>query len=224
MLFIWLNKTLRIASVPYIHLVIGGIMKVLVVGASGTIGRLVIKELAPRHEIIEAGKNQGQYQVDITSEDSVRQLFNQVGKVDAIVAVAGNVHWGPLKEMTADQFKIGLHEKLMGQVNLTLIGQHFLNNGGSITLTSGSLSHDPYVGGASFSTVNSAIDGFVRGAAIELERDCRINSVSPNVLKEAWDIYGPGVPGTDPVPGEKVALAYRKSVEGHQTGQTYRIW
>jgi dTDP-4-dehydrorhamnose reductase len=56
-------------------------MKVLVVGASGTIGRLVIKELAPRHEIIEAGKNQGQYQVDITSEDSVRQLFNQVGKV-----------------------------------------------------------------------------------------------------------------------------------------------
>jgi NAD(P)-dependent dehydrogenase (short-subunit alcohol dehydrogenase family) len=199
-------------------------MKVLVVGASGTIGKFVIKELAPRHEIIEVGKNEGQYQVDIASEDSVRQLFNKVGKVDAIVAVAGNVYWGPLKEMTADQFRIGLHEKLMGQVNLTLVGQHFLNDGGSITLTSGSLSHDPYVGGASFSTVNSAIDGFVRGAAVELERGCRINSVSPNVLKEAWDVYGLGVPGTDPVPGEKVALAYRKSVEGRQSGQTYRVW
>jgi hypothetical protein len=46
--------------------------------------------------------------------------------------------------MTADQFKLGLHEKLMGQVNLTLVGQRFLNDGGSITLTSGSLSHDPY--------------------------------------------------------------------------------
>ncbi|MGH8653560.1 MAG: short chain dehydrogenase [Burkholderiales bacterium] len=149
-------------------------MKGLVVGASGTIGKLVIKELAPRHEIIEVGKDRGQYQVDITSEESVRQLFNKVGKVDVIVAVAGNVHWGPLKEMTADQFKIGLHEKLMGQVNLTLIGQHFLNDGSSITLTSGSLSHDPHFGGASFSTVNSAIDGFIRGAAIELEHDRRI--------------------------------------------------
>ncbi len=199
-------------------------MKILVIGASGTIGKLVITELAPRHEIIEVGKAQGQYQVDITSEESVRQLFNKVGKVDAIVAVAGNVHWGPLKEMTTDQFRIGLHEKLMGQVNLTLVGQHFLNDGGSITLTSGSLSHDPHLGGASFTTVNSAIDGFVRGAAIELDHDRRINSVSPNVLEESWNIYGPGVPGTDPVPGEKVALAFRKSVEGSQTGRTYRVW
>ena len=199
-------------------------MKILVVGASGTIGKFIIKELAPRHEIIEVGKDKGQYQVDITSEDSVRQLFNKVGKVDAIIAAAGGVHWGPLNEMTADQFKIGLNSKLMGQVNLTLIGQQFLNDAGSITLTSGSLSHDPYFGGASFSTVNASIDGFIRGAAIELDRDRRINSVSPAVLKESWDVYGPGVPGTDPVSGERVALAYRKSVEGRQTGQTYRVW
>jgi NAD(P)-dependent dehydrogenase (short-subunit alcohol dehydrogenase family) len=202
----------------------GGIMKVLLVGASGTIGKLIVKELAPRHEIIEVGKNAGQYQADITSEESIRQLFNKVGKADAIIVAAGNVHWGPLKEMTAEQFRLGLHEKLMGQVNLTLIGQHFLNDGGSITLTSGSLSHDPHYGGASFTTVNAAVDGFIRGAAVDLDRDRRINSVSPNVLKESWEIYGTGVPGTDPVPGEKVALAYRKSVEGHQTGQTYRVW
>lgn len=199
-------------------------MKVLVVGASGTIGKAIIKELGPRHEIIEVGKSDGQYQVDITSENSVRQLFSKIDKVDAIVAAAGNVHWGPLNEMTAEQFRLGLHEKLMGQVNLTLIGQHYLNDGGSITLTSGSLSHDAHFGGASFSTVNSAVDGFIRGAAVELDRDRRINSVSPNVLQESWAIYGAGVPGTDPVPGEKVALAYRKSVEGHQTGQTYRVW
>jgi hypothetical protein len=126
--------------------------------------------------------------------------------------------------MTADEFKIGLSEKLMGQVNLTLIGQEFLNDGGSITLTSGSLSHDPHVGGASFTTVNSAVDGFIRGVSVELDRDRRINSVSPNVLVESWDIYGGGVPGTTPVPAAKVALAYRKSIEGRQTGQTYQVW
>ena len=199
-------------------------MKVLIVGASGTIGKLVVKELAPRHEIIEAGKTSGRYQVDITSPESVRALFENVGKVDAIVAVAGNVYWGSFKDMTAEQFQLGLNEKLMGQVNLTLIGQHYLNEGGSITLTSGSLSHDPHAGGASFTTVNSSVDAFVRGAAIEFPAGRRINSVSPNVLKESWDVYGAGVPGTEPVPGEKVALAYRKSAEGQQTGQTYRVW
>lgn len=199
-------------------------MKILVVGAAGTIGRFIINELGSRHEIIEANKSQGQYQVDITSEESIHQLFNKVGNVDAIIAVAGNVHWGALKDMTEEQFRLGLNEKLMGQVNLTRIGQQFLNDGGSITLTSGSLSHDPHFGGAAFTTVNSAIDGFVRGASVELDRDRRINSVSPNVLKESWHLYGAGVPGTDPVPGEQVALAYVKSVEGHQTGQTYRVW
>ena len=199
-------------------------MKVLLVGASGTIGKAIIKELAPRHEIIEVGKAKGQHQVDITNVENVRQLFSKVGKVDAIIAVAGYVHWGSFKEMTADEFRIGLNEKLMGQVNLTLVGQEFLNDGGSITLTSGGLSHDPHAGGASFTTVNSAVDGFIRGVSVELDRDRRINSVSPNVLVESWDIYGGGVPGTTPVSGAKVALAYRKSVEGHQSGETYRVW
>jgi NAD(P)-dependent dehydrogenase (short-subunit alcohol dehydrogenase family) len=199
-------------------------MRILIIGGSGTLGQFVTKELAPRHEIIDAGKTQAQHQVETSDEESVRRLFKTVGRVDAIIVTAGAVHWGPLSEMTADQFKIGLNDKLMGQINVTLTGQHFLNDGGSITLTSGSLSHDPYVGGAAFSTVNAAIDGFVRGAAVELDHDRRINSVSPAVLKESWHVYGPGVPGTDPVPGERVALAYRKSVEGRQTGQNYRVW
>ena len=199
-------------------------MKILLIGASGTLGTFVAKELAPRHEIIAAGKTGGKFQVSTSNEDSVRKLFQAVGKVDAIVVTAGTVHWGPLSDMTADQFKVGLLDKLMGQVNVTMIGQHFLNDAGSITLTSGSISDDPYFGGASFSTVNAAVDGFVRGASVELDHGRRINSVSPNVLKESWDIYGPGVPGVDPVPGERVALAYRKSVEGRQTGQNYRVW
>lgn len=199
-------------------------MKVLVVGASGTIGKLVVKELAPRHEILEASRTNGQFKVDITSEDSLRALFEKTGKVDAIISVAGNVHFGLVKEMTGDQFKVGLNDKLLGQVNLALIGQHFLNDGGSITLTSGIVSHDPIVYGANVSTVNAAVDGFVVGAAIEMERGIRINSVSPSVLVESWAGYGPYFAGFVPVPGDKVALAFRKSVEGRQTGQTYRVW
>lgn len=199
-------------------------MKVLVVGATGTIGKLVIKELAPRHEIIEASKTNSKHQVDITNEQSIRDLFAKVGKVDAIISVAGNVHFGLVKEMTAAQFNIGLQDKLLGQVNLALIGQHFLNDGGSITLSSGKVSHDPIPYGSNVTVVNAAVDAYAVGAAIELERGIRINSVSPSVLQESWEAYGPYFAGFDPVPGAKVALAYRKSVEGRQTGQNYRVW
>lgn len=199
-------------------------MRILVVGAAGTIGKLVVKELAPRHEIIEASRTRGQHQVDTGSEDSIRKLFARIGKVDAIVSAAGNVHFGPLGEMTAEQFRIGLHDKLLGQVNLTTVGQHFVNDGGSITLTSGILSDEPILYGANAAAVNAAVDGFVRGAAIELERGVRINVVSPTVLEESWEVYGPYFSGFVPAPGARVALAYRRSVEGRQSGQVYRVW
>ena len=102
-------------------------MKIALIGASGTIGRAVAHELSQRHEIITVGKTQGQYQVDITRSDSIRGLFERIGKVDAIVSTASTLHFGPLAEMTAEQFKIGLHDKLLGQVDLALIGQHYLN-------------------------------------------------------------------------------------------------
>lgn len=198
-------------------------MKIALIGASGTIGRAVAQELGQRHEIIAVGKTQGRYQVDITRSDSIRELFERVGKVDAIVSTAGTLHFGPLAEMTADQFRIGLHDKLLGQVDLALIGQHYLNQGGSITLTSGIVSDEPIRFGANASAVNSAIDGFVRGAAVELH-NARINSVSPTVLRESWEGYGPYFAGFEAAPAQRVALAYSRSVEGAQTGRTYRVW
>jgi NADP-dependent 3-hydroxy acid dehydrogenase YdfG len=146
-----------------------------------------------------------------------------VGKVDAIVSTTGSLHFGPLAEMTAEQFKIGLHDKLLGQVDLALIGQHYVNEGGSITLTSGILTDEPIRYGANASAVNSAIDGFVRGAAVEL-RGVRINSVSPTVLTESLDAYGPYFQGFESAPASRVALAYSRSVEGAQTGRVFRVW
>jgi NAD(P)-dependent dehydrogenase (short-subunit alcohol dehydrogenase family) len=198
-------------------------MKILIVGATGTIGRAVGQELAARHEVIEAAHNSGKYRVDIADPESIRKLFEQIGTVDAIVSTTGKVHFAPLAEMSVDQFKIGLQHKLLGQVQLALIGQRYLNDRGSITLTSGILSSDPIVAGANASTANAAIDGFVRAAAIELPRGIRINSVSPTVLVESLPSYGPFFRGFEAVPAKRVALAYSKSVEGAQSGQVYEV-
>ncbi len=179
-------------------------MKIILIGATGTVGRAVALELGQRHDIIAVGKSRGEHQVDVTRSDSIRALFERVGKVDAIVSTTGSLHFGPLAEMTAEQFKIGLHDKLLGQVDLALIGQHYVNEGGSITLTSGIVSDEPIRYGANASAVNMAIDGFVRGAAVEL-RGIRINSVSPTVLTESLDSYGPYFPGFESAPASRVA-------------------
>ncbi|WP_416772111.1 short chain dehydrogenase [Pseudomonas sp. RHF3.3-3] len=198
-------------------------MKILLIGASGTIGSAIKKELIQRHEIISIGRTSGDLHVDISDSASIRQLFEQTGKFDALVCAAGNVRFAPLAELTEEDFAVGLQDKLMGQVNLVRIGSAYASDGASFTLTTGVLSHDPIRFGASASLVNGAIDSFVKAAAIELPRGLRINSVSPTVLVEAMDEYAPYFRGFKPVAAVDVALAYAKSVEGLQTGQTYRV-
>ncbi|MDU5678459.1 MAG: hypothetical protein E6023_24220, partial [Pseudomonas aeruginosa] len=87
--------------------------------------------------------------------------------VDALVAAVGKVHFGALEEMGEAQYQLGLRDKLMGQVNLVLLGREYANDGGSFTLTSGVLAEQPIRFGSSASMVNCAVEGFVRGAALE---------------------------------------------------------
>ncbi|MBX9913088.1 MAG: short chain dehydrogenase [Pseudomonadaceae bacterium] len=198
-------------------------MKILLIGANGTLGKAIDQQLQERHNIVRIGRTSGELQVDITDSASIRQMFEQVGNFDALICAAGNLHFGALEEMSTEHFAIGLQDKLMGQVNLLLIGRDFANDGASFTLTSGVLSDDPIRYGSSASMVNAAVDGFVRGAAIELPRGLRINSVSPTVVEESLPSYGPYFRGFKAVPAAIAALAYVKSVEGAQTGQVYRV-
>ena len=198
-------------------------MKIILVGASGTIGQAIDRELRERHDIVRVGRNSGELQVNIADPASIRRLFEQTGPFDALISAAGNAHFGALEELTAKEFAVGLDDKLMGQINLVLIGREFANDGASFTLTSGVLSEDPIHYGAAVSTVNAALDGFVRAAAIELPRGLRINGVSPTILEESLPAYGPYFRGFKAVPAATVALAYAKSAEGRQTGQVYRV-
>jgi len=198
-------------------------MKVILIGASGTLGQAIAHELSARHDIVRAGRGGADIQVDITDPASVAQMYEKVGAVDAVVCAAGNVHFGPLGEITPAQFGVGLADKLMGQVHLVTAGQHRIADGGSFTLISGVLSHDPIRWGISASMVNAAVDAFVKAAAIELPRGIRINSVSPTVFVESMATYGPYFRGFKPVAVADAALAFAKSVEGGQTGRVYHV-
>ncbi|WP_201325523.1 short chain dehydrogenase, partial [Burkholderia sp. E168m23] len=163
------------------------------------------------------------HQVDITRDDSVGSLFGQIGRVDAIVVAAGNVILAPIEKMTAADFHRGLQDKLLGQVRVALVGQHYLSDGGSITLTSGIAVDDPIAQGAHAAASNAGIEGFVRAAACDFRRGIRINAVSPTMLIESAERFGPFFPGYEGVPATRVAMAYRRSVEGVHSGRIYRV-
>jgi len=197
-------------------------MKIIMIGASGTIGKKVIAALEKDHDIVRVGRTSGDIQADITSLVSIEKMFQQVGAFDALVSMAGDIHFGPLKDMTDKDFRKGLDSKLMGQVNLVLTGQRYINPGGSFTLTSGSLSDDPIPMGANASAVNAALEGFGRSAALELKGDVRINVVSPTVVEDS-PFYFPFFPGYIPVTMERVVAAYVQSILGAKTGQVFPV-
>lgn len=198
-------------------------MRILVIGAEGTVGQAAISDLRKRHEIISAGRNSGQHRVDAMDEASVAALFKACGPVDAVVVTTGHGHFGPVAEMTPSQFRKGIDDKLMGQINVALAAIRQVKDGGSITLTSGVTNRDHVRKGANAAAVNGAIDEFVRAAAIEMPRGLRINAVSPGLLEGSVTKYDGFFPGHAPVSAERVGLAYTKSVEGALNGKVIAV-
>lgn len=198
-------------------------MKIVIVGASGTIGSAVSELLAKDHQVIRVGHSQGDATVDMRDPASIKALFAGLGQFDALVVASGNVAFNALTEMTDEQWQVGLESKLMGQINLTRAAIPHLSDKGSITLISGILSEEPINWGTSATTINGAVEHFVKAAACELPRGLRINVVSPTVLAESMDKYADFFPGFVPVPAAKVAQAYKKSVLGIQTGRVFKV-
>ncbi len=204
-------------------------MRILLVGASGTLGRAIAAELSPRHDIVTAGRSSGDIRIDITKSDSIISGMQQAGKIDAVISAAGHVTFAPLGDFKPADFGASLHttgiaDKLLGQVNLALAAKEFLQDAGSITLITGILAEQFIVKGSSASLVNSAVEGFVKASAIEMPRGIRINAVSPSVFEESMGDYGPFFRGFTPIPVARAARAFSRSVEGQETGQVYKVF
>lgn len=198
-------------------------MRILLVGASGAIGTAVSAELGARHEIVKASRSSGDVRIDIMDESSIARAFAAAGKLDAVVSAAGELHFGPLIDMTTEQLAFSINAKLLGQVNLARHAARHLTDGGSITLVSGIIGEHPVAGGSTAALVNAGLEGFALGASVDLPRGIRINVVSAGIVAETKDLYAPLFNGFEPVTARRVAVAYARSVEGAQTGQVYRV-
>lgn len=196
-------------------------MRVLVVGATGTIGAAVVEALEGEHEVIRASRS-SEVSVDLTDTASIKGMFETVGTVDAVVSCTGKVPYKPLMELTDADYHEGFSNKVMGQVNLVTKGLEHVADGGSFTFTTGVLAREPIATGTAASLANGALEAFVLAAATELPRGIRVNAVSPTVLAEATG-YHSFFPGFPQAPAADVARTFVRSVLGVATGQVFKV-
>jgi NAD(P)-dependent dehydrogenase (short-subunit alcohol dehydrogenase family) len=174
------------------------------------------------HEVLRISRG-GVVRVDIEQPDSIAAMYEAVGMFDAVVVAAGASPMGRLQDLTRRDFRIGLENKFLGQVDLVLQGVRRINDGGSFTLVSGATSLDPIKDGSVLSAINGAIDAFVASAGLDLPRGIRINSVNAPVFTEAFSAYERDFPGWESVSVASVARAFVKSTLGIQTGKTFYV-
>lgn len=199
-------------------------MKILIIGGKGTIGRKVSAHLNEKHDIIIAGRHSGDFLLDITDNESIREVLENIPSLDSIICVAGEAKWDDFKDLTEEDHYIGIKSKLMGQVNLVRIAQDYLKSRGSITLSTGIFADDPVLKTTSAALVNGAIHSFVKAVALEIENEIRVNVVSSGLVEDAYEKYKDFFPGHNPVPMNKVVNAYVRSVEGKGNGEIIRVY
>lgn len=192
-------------------------MRVVIIGATGTIGKAVVQALSSRHEVIEVSRTKAAHRVDLSDFASIIDMYRDVGRIDAVISTAGVAKFAPLASLSDADFHLSLSNKLMGQVNLVRLGLEHVTDGGSITLTSGILSRYPMQGSAAISLVNAGIEGFVRAAALEAPRGIRVNAVSPGWVTETLQALGMDI--SHGTPANIVARAYVRVLEGKETGE-----
>lgn len=194
-------------------------MRILVVGASGTIGRPLCAELATRHEVIAAGRSGRDLAVDVTSAESIERMFQSAGHVDACICVAASGPLDRFADLAEAVFLENMRGKFFGQINLVLIGQRYLADGGGFTLTTGIFADEAWPG-----VTSGGLHGFVLSAAIELPRGLRINAVSPTMVADSIRDFGHLFPGMKPVSMDRLIAAYVDCVEGSATGEIVKLY
>lgn len=199
-------------------------MKILIVGASGTIGQYLSQYFSEEHEVISSSRKHPDNPIDIEEPSSIEALFKKIGKVDAIICAAGEAPWDTYTNLTEADFYVGIKSKLMGQINLSRIGLNYLNDSGSITLTTGILADDPVVKTTIAAMVNGGIHSFVKAMSLEMPMGKRINVVSSGVVENAYEKYKSYFPGHPPISMEKMTLGYVRSLAGKGNGQVIRIY
>lgn len=164
---------------------------VIVIGGSSGIGAAVAREATARGaHVVLAGRRLSSTvehgvrsePVDVTDSASLQRLFESVGRFDHLVYTAGPaVQAKTLIETDLNEAQANFNVKLWGALRAIQQALPFLDEQGSISLTSGQLGRKTIAGQFIKTGINAATEALGKQLAKELAPR-RVNVISPGVI------------------------------------------
>ena len=195
--------------------------KIIVVGATGRLGRVVVNGLKD-YEIIRAGRSGPDLKIDALDFESVSDVFASVGTFDGLISCIGGTPFKTFEELTMEDFALGMSKKCFSQLNLAKAAIPFLSDNGSITLTSGIIGDEPILAGSCAAAANGALNMSVSTLAAEYAGRLRINVVSPSIIENSVEDYGMLFDGFEPTSEKRIIEAYRRTISAPISGRVLR--
>ena len=195
--------------------------KIVVVGATGRLGRVVVDGLND-YEVIRAGRSGPDLKIDALNFESVSDVFASIGTFDGLISCIGGTPFKTFEELTMEDFALGLSKKCFSQLNLAKAAIPYLTENGSITLTSGIIGDEPILAGSCAAAANGALNTCVSTLAAEYAGKLRINIVSPSIIENSVEDYGMLFDGFEPTSKKRIVEAYRRTISAPISGRVLR--
>lgn len=197
--------------------------KILVVGATGKLGKVVSSGLESDYEVVRASRNGPDLKIDAFDFTSAAKSIESIGSFDGLVSCIGGTPFKQFSDLTMDDFATGLANKCFSQLNLAKAAIKHLKHNGSITLTSGIIGDEPLIGGACAAAANGALNMCVSSLAAEYAGKLRINIISPSIIENSVEHYGMLFDGYEATTDESIIHAYRRAISAPISGRVLRL-
>lgn len=177
--------------------------RVVVVGGTSGMGLATVRAaLAQGAKVVAAGRRPvgrrepaagaRQEVVDITSEESVRELFRNVGELDHLLVTASPGSPGAFLEQDLASARTYMDGKFFGSWTCARFAAPRIRARGSITFVTGGAVVRPPAHGSMIAAAFAAIEALTRALAVELGPQ-RVNTIRPGYTdSEMWQFLPGG--------------------------------
>jgi NAD(P)-dependent dehydrogenase (short-subunit alcohol dehydrogenase family) len=129
--------------------------------------------------------------VNVKDEGSVAAFFARIGPFDHLVFTAGDwgqfLTGGSIEDLDLARAKDLFAVRFWGAVAAVKHGRKFIREGGTITLTDGTVAHRPRRGAPISTAMAGGVEHLVRALAVELA-PIRVNGVCPGAVRtDVWN-------------------------------------